>query len=85
MSWDGIRRRASDSGVEAPEVTLGRIDENIKFLKTGAEVVRVQLANHEKEDVVKFDQINKTIWRASGIACGASAVFLFIINTLSKH
>jgi hypothetical protein len=85
MVWDGMYKRASDAGKESPDVLLARIDENIKFLKSGAEVVRIQLNTHEINDEKKFDDINKSIWRASGIVTGAVAVIVFLVNIFIKH
>lgn len=82
---ENFGRRAADNGQEAPVVTLARIDENIKFLKVGAEVVRIQLANHERQDEIKFNDINKTIWRASGLIAGAFGVVVFISGLIFKH
>lgn len=87
MPWDGMRKRSDDRGQDSPDVILARVDENIKFLKSGAETVRLQLFEHEKKDEKKFDDIatkltgiNKSIWFVSG----GGAVIVFIIN-LFKH
>ena len=85
--WDGIKRRADDMGKETPEVTLARIDENVQFLKAGAEVVRVQLDRHERDDDVKFkdlwknvDGVKRNVW----VASGAVGMLIFIIHFFQR-
>lgn len=87
MTWDGKKRRATDN-MENFETTLARIDENVQFLKSGAEITRVQLHEHEQKDEVKFkdignkiDSINRTVWSASGIF----AAVIFFIKIFTKH
>lgn len=55
-------KRSTDHGKEDPMVTLARIDENIKFLKVGAETTRIQLHEHQKDDSEKFTEIGKKLW-----------------------
>ena len=83
MTWDGIKKRTSDGDGEDPSVTLARIDENIKFMKAGAEVVRIELAEHKRDDTSAFkshdeklEKVNRTLWMASGGVC----VIVFILN-----
>lgn len=80
-------RRMEDKGQEPPQVVLARIDENIKFLKSGAEAVRLQLYEHEKKDDSKFkEQENKLeiILRSIWMVSGGAAVVMFIINWFHK-
>lgn len=87
MAWDGIHRRAMDNEKESPETILARVDENIKFLKSGAEAVRIQLYEHEKQDIVKFkesDDKQNTILKNIYFASGGLAVVVFILNSLHK-
>lgn len=88
MPWDGIRKRSSDSGKEPPEVILARVDENIKFLKAGAEAVRIQLNEHEKDDNKKFHDLTNKQDKTNAVviwASGGLAVAIFFINLLFKH
>ena len=88
MPWDGIRRRSDDGNYEAPEVVLARVDENIKFLKSGAEAVKIQLAEHEKKDNVKFDAIDAKQDKTNNIviwASGAVSVLVLILDVIFRH
>lgn len=87
MTWDGMRKRSSDNSKEEPEVILARVDENIKFLKSGAELVRIQLDTHEKKDDVKFKEIDEkqnNILKNIYFASGGLAVIVFFLNLIHK-
>lgn len=88
MAWDGIYRRMQDQGKEPPEALLARMDENIKFLKAGAESVRIQLHEHEKKDDTTFKELNKkqdVTNRIVLMASGGVCVAVFFINLFLKH
>lgn len=87
MSLEKFGNRAEDRGQEPPIVTLARVDENVKFLKSGAEAVRIQLYEHEKKDNeyqqktdAKINSVNKSIWYAGGVV----SVIIFVINWFHK-
>lgn len=84
MPWDGRDRRKSD---ESNVAILAEIRTDIKYLIAGAELVKIQLHEHEKDDSHKFEKIeskftgiDKTIWKAGG---AVSAVVL-ILTLLSN-
>lgn len=54
MPWDGIRKRAEDSGQEGPEVILARIDERLKnYVET--------FANHVHSNKNDFAEVRNRI------------------------
>ena len=76
-------RRVEDEGHESPMATLARIDENIKFLKTGALEVRERLERHEVEDDKKFKVVFDKLWehaRVIYIGLGIVGVVEVIMN-----
>ena len=80
-------RRMEDHGHENPQVVLARIDENIKFLKHGAEAVRVQLNEHEKQDDDKFKELANKQEKTNGLvlmASGGLAVIVAILDFVFK-
>ena len=85
---ENFGRRSDDRGKEDPMVTLARIDENIKFLKFGAEAVRIQLHEHEIDDNKKFKDVTNEfngIKRSIWIAAGGLSVIVFLVNIIFKH
>lgn len=63
MSWDGIKRRAEDSGGENPEIILARIDERLKSMNEKWNSHIKEFDKHVGEDETSFktlrDQIGK--------------------------
>lgn len=80
MSWDGIRRRDTDNGREAPEAIWARIDERVNTLIENAMEVKNDLILHKEDDLKQFKVINRTIYMVSGGAC----VLIFLINFLKN-
>lgn len=81
--WDGKPRRKSDfdhSGRVTIEVILARIDERVNTLIENGVNVKKELSDHMKDDAEKFGELNKTVWRASGLVSGGLAVFVFVLN-----
>lgn len=79
MSWDGIKRRAQDTGEESPEVILARIDERVKNMNEKLVVHMVSFEEHRHEDDKNFARIYKLVW----IGVGVMGCIQFLI--LGKH
>lgn len=67
MVWDGIKRRAEDSGNESPDVILARIDERTKYMKEDLEKHVNNFNDHKSEDTKNFAGLYKWVWIGTGI------------------
>lgn len=79
MTWDGVKRRAEDSGSELPEVILARIDERVKNINEKFEDHSKDFNEHKKDDLKNFAGLYKWLW----IGTGAISCLQFLI--LAKH
>lgn len=66
MSWDGIRRRASDEGKEDPLLVLVRIDERLVNHLENFKAHQKDFNDHKDEDKRSFTVLNRAFWASVG-------------------
>ena len=79
MSWDGIKRRAEDNGMESPEVILARIDERTENMEGNFNKHVENFDKHVEKDEKNFAGLYKWVFIGVGII---STLQFFI---LAKH
>lgn len=67
MVWDGLKRRAEDSGNESPDVILARIDERTKNMKEKLDTHVRNFEDHVEKDDKNFAGLYKWMWIGIGI------------------